>query len=143
MPLQLEIVTAERVVYSDTVDMVIAPAVEGTIGILPRHIPLVTLLEPGELRVKQGNNETVLAISGGFLQVANNVVRVLADTAERLEEIDESRAESARERARLALVERRDVPGAELALRRSQVRLRLVRRRRTRSGFGDSGAQGS
>lgn len=132
MPLKIDIVTAERVVYSDMVDMVIAPAFEGEVGILPRHVPFVTVLKPGELRIKKDGSEIALAVSGGFLQVANNTVRILADTAERAEEIDEARAEAARERAVTEMASPRHPEEAAVALRRSQIRLKVARRRRQR-----------
>jgi F-type H+-transporting ATPase subunit epsilon len=137
MPLQFEIVTAERQVYADQVDIVIAPGVEGELGILPQHTPLVTMLVPGELRVRRGGQEVSLFVSGGFLEVRPDKVVVLADTAERVEEIDVARAEEARRRAEERLRERPrdlDVVRAELALRRSLVRLRLVEKRRRRDG---------
>ncbi len=132
--LKLEIVTAERVVYSaEDVDMVVAPGVMGELGILPRHAPLLTTLKPGVLRVKHGGQEEELAVSGGFLQVMPDKVTVLADAAERAEEIDEARAEEARQRALRALQERpAGMDAAQLAagLHRSLVRLRVARRRR-------------
>jgi len=97
--LKIDIVTAERTVYSDEVDIVIAPGVEGQLGILPHHAPLMTILQAGELVVRKGNNEESLAISGGFLEVRPDRVIVLADSAERAEEIDLARAEAARKRA--------------------------------------------
>ncbi|HUE75243.1 MAG TPA: ATP synthase F1 subunit epsilon, partial [Chloroflexota bacterium] len=87
MPLALEIVTAERIAYNDEVDMVIAPGSEGELGILPHHASLFTLLNPGELRIRKGDQEISLAVSGGFLEVHNDKVSILADTAERAEEI--------------------------------------------------------
>ena len=138
MPLKIDIVTAERVVYSDTADMVIAPALEGEVGILPRHVPFVSILKPGELRIRKDGTEIALAVSGGFLQVANNTVRILADTAERAEEIDEARAEAARERAATEMASPRHAPEAALALRRSQIRLKVARRRRQRSSPGEN-----
>jgi F-type H+-transporting ATPase subunit epsilon len=119
------------------VDIVIAPGVEGELGILPQHTPLVTMLVPGELRVRRGGQEVSLFVSGGFLEVRPDKVVVLADTAERVEEIDVARAEEARRRAEERLRERPrdlDVVRAELALRRSLVRLRLVEKRRRRDG---------
>ncbi|MBU2534998.1 MAG: F0F1 ATP synthase subunit epsilon [Chloroflexota bacterium] len=135
----LDIVTAERMVYSDNVDMVIAPGFEGQLGILPHHTPLMTTLLPGELRVKKGDEEVSLAISGGFLEVRPDRVVVLADAAERAEEIDVERAEEARKRARDRLSQELE-PGidgarAEAALRRSLARLRVAetaRRRKAR-----------
>lgn len=137
MPLQFEIVTAERQVYADVVDIVIAPGSEGELGVLPQHAPLVTRLVPGELRVRRGGQEVSLFVSGGFLEVRPDKVVVLADTAERVEEIDAARAEEARRRAEERLRERpRDLDAvrAELALQRSLVRLRLVEKRRRRDG---------
>jgi len=89
--IKLDIVTAERVVFSEDVDVVVAPGVEGQLGILPHHTPLMTMLQPGELRVKKGGEEFFLAISGGFLEVRPDRVIVLADAAERVEEIDVAR----------------------------------------------------
>lgn len=135
--LRLDIVTAERVVYSQDVDMVIAPGVEGQLGILPHHAPLMTTLQAGELRVKRGGEEDSLAISGGFLEVRPDRVIVLADAAERAEEIDMARAEAAKQRAEQRLTDRHapglDEARAESALRRALARLTVaekVRRRR-------------
>ena len=131
--IRLDIVTAERLVYSEDVDVVIAPGVEGQLGILPHHAPLMTTLQPGELRVRKGGEELFLAISGGFLEVRPDRVIVLADTAERVEEIDVARAEEAKRRAEERL--REHLPGldtarAEVALHRALTRLEVVGRRR-------------
>jgi F-type H+-transporting ATPase subunit epsilon len=134
---RLEIVSAERVVFSDDVDLVVAPGVEGQLGILPHHAPLMTMLLPGELWVKQGGEEFYLAISGGFLEVRPDRVIILADAAERVEEIDIARAEAAKQRAEERLkhpVPEIDMARAEAALRRSLARLKVVGRRRRRSG---------
>ncbi len=131
--LQFEIVTSERVVFSDEVDVVVAPGVEGELGILPRHAPLLTTLKPGELRVRKGGEETSMFVSGGFLEVLDNKVTVLADTAERAEEIDVARAEEARRRAETRLHEKAtevDVARAQLALMRSLERIKISRKRR-------------
>jgi F-type H+-transporting ATPase subunit epsilon len=135
---KLDIVTAERVVFSDEVDEVVAPGVEGQLGILPHHAPLMTTLLPGELLVKRGGEEFYLAISGGFIEVRPDRIIVLADAAEREEEIDIARAEEAKRRAEARLAE--SVPGvdmarAEAALRRSLARIRVAGRRRRR-GLG-------
>lgn len=134
--IKLDIVTAERSVYSEDVDMVIAPGVEGQLGILPHHAPLMTMLMPGELIVKKGGDELCLAISGGFLEVRPDRVIVLADAAERAEEIDVSRAEEAKRRAEQLLAEKyapaADAARAEAALRRSLIRLKVATRRRRR-----------
>ena len=136
---RLDIVTAERAVYSGEVDMVVAPGVEGQLGILPHHAPLMTMLQPGELRIKKGGEEVSLAISGGFLEVRPDKVVVLADAAERAEEIDLARAEEARRRAEQRLASREtavDVALIEAELRRSLVRLKVAERRRKRGGQG-------
>ena len=133
--IKLDIVTAERVVFSEDVDVVVAPGVEGQLGILPRHTPLMTMLQPGELRVRKGGEEFFLAISGGFLEVRPDRVIVLADAAERVEEIDAARAEEAKRRAEERLRERvsdADVARAEAALHRAIARLEVVERRRKR-----------
>ena len=133
--LKLEITTAERLVYSDEVDMVIAPGVMGQLGILPHHAPLMTMLEPGELRLRKGGEETSLAISGGFLEVLQNRVTILADAAEYAEEIDISRAEEAKKRALEALRTHPpgiDLAGAEAALRRSLTRIKVAEKRKRR-----------
>src|SRR5215211_280596 len=102
--LRVEVVTGEReVLVEDDVDMVVAPGIEGQLGILPQHAPLVTTLAPGELRIVKGGSEEDFAVSGGFLQVGPDRVMVLADTAERSEEIDIARAEEARRRAEAEL----------------------------------------
>ena len=111
--LKLDIVTAERVVYSEDVDAIIAPGVEGQLGILPHHAPLMTTLQAGELLVRRGGEEDTLAISGGFLEVRPDRVIVLADTAERAEEIDMERAEAAKQRAEQRLKERGVTPGLD------------------------------
>jgi len=130
---KLDIVTAERVVYSDDIDVVVAPGVEGQLGILPHHAPLMTTLQAGELRVRKGGEEFFLAISGGFLEVRPDRIIVLADAAERAGEIDVARAEEAKRRAEEQL--RQQPPGvdaaqAEAALRRSLVRLKVAERRK-------------
>jgi F-type H+-transporting ATPase subunit epsilon len=132
---RLDIVTAEREVFSDDVDGVVAPGVEGQLGILPHHAPLMTTLLPGELLVKKGGEEFYLAISGGFIEVRPDRIIVLADAAERVEEIDIARAEEAKRRAEQRLAEHEpgvDTARAEAALRRSLIRLQVAQRRRRR-----------
>jgi F-type H+-transporting ATPase subunit epsilon len=134
--LRIDIVTAERVVYSEDVDIVIAPGMAGQLGILPHHAPLMTTLSAGELVVRKGGEEESLAISGGFIEVRPDRVIVLADTAERAEEIDVARAESARKRAQERVEKHApemDTARAEASLRRAMARLSVaekVRRRR-------------
>lgn len=135
MPLQLEVVTAERVVYADEVDEVVAPGIEGALGILPRHAPLMSVLGIGELRIKKGGEETPLAIGGGFLEVLNDRVTVLADSAERADEIDEARAEEAAQRAQRLRTEHpagESTAMLDASFRHAQVRIKVARRRRTR-----------
>ncbi len=136
--LRIDIVTAERVVYSEDVDAVIAPGVEGQLGILPHHAPLMTTLQAGELLVRREGEEDSLAISGGFLEVRPDRVIILADTAERAEEIDMTRADAAKRRAEQRLKEKGATPGldearCETALSRAIARLTVsekVKRRR-------------
>ena len=137
MPMHLEIITAERQVYSDEVDMVIAPGFDGQLGILPMHAPLMTMLKPGELTVRKDGENMYVAVSGGFMEVLGNRVSVLADACERADEIDEQRAEQAVQRAQERLANRgsdMELERAVSALRRAQVRVDLVRRRSPRSG---------
>jgi F-type H+-transporting ATPase subunit epsilon len=135
--IKLDIVTAERQVFSEEVDMVVAPGIEGQLGILPHHTPLMTMLEAGELLIKQGGNELCMAVSGGFLEVRPDRVIVLADSAERDNEIDASRAEEAMRRARERLsqpIAGTDLSRAEAALKRALTRLQVVERRKQRRG---------
>ena len=145
-PMRLEIITAERVVYSDDVDLLVGPGMVGELGILPHHAPLMTILAPGEITVrKEGEEDIYLAVSGGFLEVMANHVTILADTAERSDEIDEARVREAMRRAEERLNMRTsdmDLERAVTALHRSQARLRVVQRRRSRPSAppGESGA---
>ncbi|MEC8858292.1 MAG: F0F1 ATP synthase subunit epsilon [Chloroflexota bacterium] len=138
MPMTLEIITAERQVYSDEVDLVIAPGFDGQLGILPMHAPLMTMLKPGELTVKKSGEEDLLvAVSGGFMEVLGNRVSVLADACERSDEIDEERAEQAIQRAQDRLASQgtdTELERAVRSLQRAQVRVNLVRRRRLQGG---------
>ena len=147
MPMMLEIITAERQVYSDEVDMVVAPGIDGQLGILPRHAPLMTMLKPGELTVrKEGEEDMYIAVSGGFMEVLGNRVSILADACERSDEIDEQRAQQAVQRAQERLANRGDDMELEKAmssLRRAQVRVDLVRRRRPRGGQPPPGVGGT
>ena len=130
---RLEIVTAERMVYSGDVDMVIAWGLEGQLGILPHHAPLMTMLQPWELIVRKDNEESYLAVSGGFLEVRPDKVIVLADACERAEEVDIARAEDAKRRAKeimKAPLPAAETAAAEAALRRSLVRLKAAEKMR-------------
>jgi F-type H+-transporting ATPase subunit epsilon len=134
-PLSVEIVTNERIVYSETdVDMVSAPGSEGVLGILPNHAPLVTTLSAGELRIKKGGSEETMVVFGGFMEVLPDKVIVLADAAEKVEEIDVARAEAARKRAEEAIArggEQDDLAAAAARLSRAQVRIKVSERRRS------------
>jgi F-type H+-transporting ATPase subunit epsilon len=138
--LHLTIVTAERTLLSeDGIELVSAPGVKGRLGILPSHTPLLTTLEPGDLYFRRGSEEVHVAVSGGFLQVDENRVVVLADTAERADEIEEARAEEARRRAEALLrqrekLSREELLRAEASLRKAIVRLNVARYRRPRAG---------
>jgi F-type H+-transporting ATPase subunit epsilon len=131
--LRLEVVTAERIVYSGDVDAVIAPGMDGQLGILPHHAPLLTLLQTGQLKARVGQEDTVVAVSGGFMEVLGDQVTVFADTAERADEIDLARAEEARRRAEALMQRKVDVlqfARAEAALRRSLARIKAAQQRR-------------
>lgn len=138
MPLTVEIVTAERVVRVEQgVEVLIAPGSEGQLAILPRHAALMTTLDAGELIFRRGTDETPFAVTGGFMEVRNDRVTILADAAEAAEEIDLARAEAARARAeeRLRLAREQmhrdvDLARAQAALQRSLLRLKVVQRRR-------------
>ena len=135
--MHVEVVTAERELYNGEADMLIAPGSEGQLGILPRHAALLTTLKVGELLIRLGGAEEPLFVSGGFLEVSNNSVTVLAETAERAEEIDQARAEAARRRAQESLQQAQsDVERAELvgALERAVARLHVAEVARRRSG---------
>jgi len=132
--IRCDVVSVERVVFSDDVDMVIAPGIEGQLGILPHHAPLMTALAPGELIIRQAGKEDVhMVVGGGFMEVRPDRVTVLADSAERGEEIDLARAEAAKARAEQLLATgapREERVGLEMALKRSQVRLKVASHRR-------------
>jgi F-type H+-transporting ATPase subunit epsilon len=137
MSLNLEIVTVERLLYSDDVDMVVAPGIEGVLGILPNHTPLLTALDHGELIVrKEGEEELFFAVSGGYMDVQPHKVTVLADAAERADEISLERAREARDRAQRVIeaggLSMDDLIRAEAALRRALVRLKVGQKRRNR-----------
>jgi F-type H+-transporting ATPase subunit epsilon len=106
MNLLLEIITPEKVIYKDEADEVIAPTVDGEIAILPNHVNLLTQVSPGELIVKKGNNLQHLAITGGFLEVTNNKVSVLAEYAIKAQDIEVARAMEAKKRAEKIMSEK-------------------------------------
>lgn len=134
MPIQCEILTQERQLYSDTADIVVLPGLEGQMGVLPNHSPLLTVLGFGEVVVRSSGEEQFFAIGGGFAEVQPDRIIILADSAEQAEEIDIERAVEARERAEKAMTE--GVPDdparyaqIEAALRRAQIRIDVARRR--------------
>jgi F-type H+-transporting ATPase subunit epsilon len=133
VPLQLEIVTPERLAYSDTVDSVVLPGSEGEMGILPHHAPLLATLGVGELRIRKGGEEEFFAIAGGFVQVRPDKVVVMAETADMASEINLEAAQQARREAEKALSEGfsepADLARARAAMERALVRIRVAERR--------------
>ncbi len=127
MPLLLEIVTPERLAYSDTVDSVQLPGIEGELGVLPHHAPLVSMLGVGELRIRKGGAEESFAIAGGFLQVRPDRVVVMAETADMASEIDLERAQEARREAERALEGVAQTDAVDLAAARAQLQQALLR----------------
>jgi F-type H+-transporting ATPase subunit epsilon len=130
MPIHLKIVTAEREVYADDVDMVSAPTRDGRVGILPKHAPLLTVLSIGELSIVKDGQRMPFAVSGGFMEVLPTQVTILADTVERADEIDETRAQEAvrmAEERRAAAQSDRDMALAEAKLRKEMTRLQVAR----------------
>ena len=134
MPLQLEIVSPERRAYSDEVDMVVVPGIDGQLGILPHHTRLISALGIGELRIKKGGTEQSMLISGGFVEVRPDKVIVMADLAEPSDEIDEARAIEARKAAEAELESASavDVERIRAALQTALMRERIAVRRRSR-----------
>ncbi len=133
MTLRLEIVTPEKLAYADDVDSVVCPGVEGELGVLPHHAPLLTTLGYGELRIRKGGREEYFAIAGGFLQVRPDKVVVMAETADMSSEIDLQRALAAKAEAERALeagfVEPADLSMARAQLQRALLRIRVAERR--------------
>ncbi len=137
MPIRCEIVTQDRLLFEGDADMVIAPGSEGMMGILPDHAPLLSTLEIGLLTVRHGEGEEVFTIAGGVMEVQPDLITVLADVGERVEEIDEQRAEQARRRAEELLAkgpppDTDEYLAIQAALRRSELRLEVVRKYRRR-----------
>ena len=134
--IRFEFIAQERIVYQDDVSMVVAPGASGVLGVLPRHAPLMTLIVPGEVVVKkEGQPDRFFAVGGGFMEVRPDKIILLARSGEEAEEIDIARAQQARREAEELLAqtemdseERRQL--ADLALRRSKIRLKVAERRR-------------
>ena len=138
--LRLEVVTPERKTFSEDVDMVTIPGIDGELGILPLHVPLITALQPGELRVLKGGQESYLATGGGFAEVLPDRVSILTDMAMLSADIDENAAQTAMDRAKAALADKsigtEAQAAAEAALAQSLAQLN-VKRRRHGSGVPD------
>src|SRR5437870_1539597 len=127
--LAVDIMTPERLVMQTAADAVVVPAFEGELGILPHHAPLLAQLQPGEIRLRRGDNVELFAVSGGFIEVENNRVSIFAETAEMAHEIDAERARQAAERAKAQMKTARtevDLAEAEAALCRALARLRAT-----------------
>ncbi|HVF70170.1 MAG TPA: F0F1 ATP synthase subunit epsilon [Chthoniobacterales bacterium] len=132
--LRLEIVTPEKTAYSEDVDMVTLPGSEGELGVYPNHVPLLTTINPGELRVVKGGKETFLAIGEGFVEVTGTAVSVLTDMALEATVIDESAAEAAVERAKAAMKDdlgSEEVAAVQASLQKALAQLHVKRRRRS------------
>lgn len=133
MSLQLEIITPEKIVLKESVDEVTIPAVTGEITILPNHAPLLTRIKEGELILKKNGRNQYFAITGGFLEIRDNNVNILADYAIRAEDIEVAKVKEAEERARKAMKEKvsnQDIAMAESDLRRAILELNVARKRR-------------
>ena len=133
MPIPLRVVSVERSLFEGDVDFILANGADGEVGIMPNHAPLMTSLKPGTLKITQGDKETLLFVGGGFLEVLPDRVTVLADTAERAEEISIERAEGARKRAQEKLagtLTTSEEVEFQQALAMAEARLRLARARR-------------
>jgi len=132
--LRLEIVTPEKTAYSEDVEMVTLPGSEGELGVYPNHVPLLTTINPGELRVLKGGKETFLAIGDGFVEVTASTVSVLTDMALDVAAIDESAAEEAVARARAAMKDdlgKEEVAAVSASLQKALAQLHVKRRRRS------------
>ncbi len=143
MKITFEIITPEREVLKTEISQLTVPTSDGQITILPHHIPLVATLMPGEIVAKKNGEEILMAISGGFLEVLKNKIVILADTAERAEEIDEKRAEEARKRAQ-ELKDKKSFDRVEFAtlqvkIEKELARLRVARRHRGSRGVPNIG----
>ena len=134
MTIHLDVVSAEKELFSGTINAVFAPAQMGDVGIYPRHTPLVTALRPGELKIEvEGQEDQYLYVSGGILEVQPHVVTVLSDTAIRAEDLDEAKALEAKQRAEEAMKDKAsdfDAAKAQIELVRAAEQLRMIERMR-------------
>ncbi|HLM83811.1 MAG TPA: F0F1 ATP synthase subunit epsilon [Candidatus Bathyarchaeia archaeon] len=138
--IKFKIVTPERTVFEDEVSQVTLPTQEGEITVLTEHIPLISVLTPGELVARKNGEEIAMAVSGGMIEVRKNEITILADTAERAEEIDLSRAEEARKRAESLKDEKIRTDETEFAtaaamLEKNLARIKVARKHLTRRGI--------
>ncbi len=137
--IKFKIVTPERVVYESEIDQATIPTAQGEITILPNHISLVGVLKSGELMIKNGKQEIAMAVSGGMIEVAQNKVVVLADTAEQAHEIDEQRAQEAKDRALKLMQEKGkeevDYTGLAIQIEKELARLKVARRHKSQPPF--------
>lgn len=127
--INLKIATPEKVVYKDFVDQITLPTTTGEITVLPNHIPLISVLKPGEIRILKDNEEIPLAVSGGFIEIQAEKVVILADTAEKALDIDIERAEAARQRAQEVMKEKKldaqDYAGMAAQIEKEMARLKV------------------
>ena len=133
----VDIVSAEREIFSGDAEIVFAPAEMGELGITPRHAPLLTRLKPGTVRVQHGGEESVFYVSGGILEIQPNQVTVLSDTAERAKDLDEAAAQEAKRRAEEALANQTgelDVARAQAELLEAVARLKAIEQIRKKAG---------
>jgi len=131
--LKLEIVTPEAKIYSEDVDMVTLPGVEGEMGIYPMHVPLMTQVVAGEVSVRKGGQDSLLAVGDGFVQITGDRVAILTDMAMKADDIDEAKAEEARKRAEARLSEKlsdEEAASVQAALAHSLAQLHVKRRNR-------------
>lgn len=131
MTIRCEIASQDRLVFEGDVDIVVVPGVSGEMGVLPNHVPLLSTLKVGVVRVRTGTEEQVFTVSGGLVEVQPDIVTILADSAEHVDEIDIARAEEAKKRAESLLEEEAGLDpdtylAVEAALRRSNLRLDVV-----------------
>jgi F-type H+-transporting ATPase subunit epsilon len=135
--IDFEITTPEKTVYKDKIDLAVIPTKDGEITVLPNHIPLISaLVSAGELKLKKGIEEFFIMVSGGFLEVQKgNKIIILADMAERVEDIDEIRAEEARQKAKKLLEEKREdveIADVKATLAQSLMRLKIIKKHQTK-----------
>jgi F-type H+-transporting ATPase subunit epsilon len=146
MTIRCEIVSQDRTVFQDDVDIVVLPGAAGEMGILPHHAPVLAILKYGVIKVRKDGKEELFTVAGGLAEVQPNIVTILADAAENVEEIDITRAQAAKKRAEAALAQLKPEDHdaylrMEAALRRSNLRLEVARRyRKTRETYTDQDA---